>query len=214
VVEHQVRQGNLMGTKQSTFTCSICDAKFARGNLLNAHLVASHAVRPGIPDSLMIVGWNPHEEAFHCVEHNQEYVGFQAARHYREQHNNARVQCLYCDVTKKMFVPTATDLLNATNEHTWLQSVVRPHLETHFMVVKDEWPVVVTSVHSAAYTPVTQEFYELAAMRGQSLLVVAMDLIEEYIVSNGSDWDNIMTYIQDVLRNRASVPPVMGESPF
>jgi hypothetical protein len=105
------------------FTCSICDQRFTRRNLLNAHLVAVHAVKPGIP-------------------------------------------------------------------------------------AKDE-PVVTTSVHSLAYTPVTQEFYELAAMRGHSLLTVAMDLVEEYVVSNGGDWDDIMTYVQDVLRDRAGKRPIV-----
>jgi hypothetical protein len=190
----------------TSFTCSICDQTFTRRDLLNAHLLISHAV------PVMIVGWNRHEEAFHCAEHNQEYVGFQATRHYREEHANASVQCLYCG-PQKVFVPTSADLLNATAEHNWLQTVVRPHLDAHLTVAKDESPVVTTSTHSLAYTPVTQEFYELAAMRGQSLLTVAMDLTEEYIVSNGCDWDNIMTYIQNVLRNRAA-RPVVDESPF
>jgi hypothetical protein len=197
------------------YTCSICQLSFTRQATLNAHLVAKHRTTRS-SSSLMIVGWNPYEEGFLCTQHYIKYIGFQAARHYREQHANASVQCLYCG-PKKVFVPTSADLLNATAEHNWLQTVVRPHLETHFTVAKDESPVVATGTHSATYTPVTQEFYELAAMRGQSLLTAAMDLIEEYIVSNGSDWDEVMTYVQTVLRNRASAAAtlsVMDESPF
>jgi hypothetical protein len=153
---------------KSAFTCSICDHAFTRRDLLNAHLVAVHAVKPGI-ETIHVAPIS--RNRYSCSTCDLDFDGYgDLGYHYQNNHNGRTLVCVVCDCD--LTPPDGSVIIKEFGK-------IAHHLDSHKTLPN-------ISTHSLAYTPVTQEFYELAAMRGQSLLTTAIDLIEEYIVSNGA----------------------------
>jgi hypothetical protein len=139
------------------------------------------------------------------------YNSFEVWEHYRVHHFHQAIFCYHCNQNGGSTVFTGAPDIEIPFQ-SWYGNNVYRHLERHlpgkppFPPYQQEHVLQVKLSHSSDYKPVTQEFYELAAMREQSLRDMALDLLEEYYSETyaGSviDWRQYQIWMEEMLRAR------------
>jgi hypothetical protein len=139
------------------------------------------------------------------------YNSFEVWEHYRFHHLHHAIFCYHCNQTGGGTVWAGAPDTQIPFQSWYPYNVYRhlerhlpgnpplpPHQEAHVPIVKLS--------HSSDYKSVSQEFYELAAMREQSLRDMALDLLEEEFfekwAGSSTDWQQYQIWMEERLRAR------------